>query len=41
MPDITGISPVFAVNSTMLGISGQKSEVSPTKPDRLCDIAVH
>jgi hypothetical protein len=28
-------SPVFSVNSTMLGISAQKSEVSPIKPDRM------
>jgi hypothetical protein len=35
MPDTSGISPVFAANSTMLGISGQKSEISLTKPDRL------
>jgi hypothetical protein len=34
MPETTGISPVFSVNSTMLDISGQKSESSPIKPDR-------
>jgi hypothetical protein len=32
---MTEISPVFTVNSTMLGISAQKSEVSPIKPDRM------